>query len=120
MRAIGNAFEQRACAELERAGLQLLARGYNTRFGEIDLVMREGDTIVFVEVRYRKHATHGDAAESITAGKRAKLIKAAELWLAANPKNSNTSCRFDVVTYDGTAENARSSWLRAAFEAQSR
>lgn len=118
MRAIGDVFEQRACAELERAGLKLLAHGYSTRFGELDLVMRDGNTIVFVEVRYRKHASHGDAAESVTKSKRAKLIKAAELWLAENPKNSNSSCRFDVVTYDGPLENARASWLRCAFEAQ--
>jgi putative endonuclease len=117
MRAIGNVFEQRACAELERAGLKLLAKSYSTRFGELDLVMRDGNTVVFVEVRYRKHAAHGNAAESVTTSKRAKLIKAAELWLAEHPKHSNASCRFDVVTYDGPAESARASWLRGAFEA---
>ncbi len=72
MRAAGNDFEQRACAELERAGLKLLARNYTTRHGELDLVMRDGDTIAFVEVRYRKNASHGDAAASVTASKQAK------------------------------------------------
>ncbi|MBB6246996.1 YraN family protein [Rhodanobacter sp. A1T4] len=117
MRAIGNAFEQRACAELERAGLKLLARNYNTRFGELDLVMLDGNTIVFVEVRYRKHSAHGDAAASVTASKRTKLIKAAEFWLAENPKRANSICRFDIFTYDGLPENARGTWLCDAFDA---
>jgi putative endonuclease len=116
MRSLGNVFEQRACTELQRAGLILLDRSYTTRFGEIDLVMGDGDTVVFVEVRYRKHAAHGTAAESVTGSKRQKLIKAAELWLAAHPKKSNASCRFDVITYDGAADSPRASWLRGAFE----
>ena len=62
MRVAGTDFEQRACLELERAGLKLLARNYTTRHGELDLVMRDGDTVVFIEVRYRKSASHGDAA----------------------------------------------------------
>ncbi len=74
MRAAGDAFERRACAELERAGLTLLARNYSTRHGELDLVMRERDTIVFVEVRYRESAAFGDAATSVTASNQAKLI----------------------------------------------
>ncbi|MBB5359126.1 putative endonuclease [Rhodanobacter sp. ANJX3] len=116
MRALGDVFERRACTELERAGLKLLDRSYSTRFGELDLVMCDGDTIVFVEVRYRKHAAHGTAAESVTVGKRLKLIKAAQLWLAANPKKSNASCRFDVITYDGPRDAAHAVWLRGAFE----
>jgi putative endonuclease len=117
MRVIGDRFEQRACAELERAGLSVLARNYTTRFGELDLVMRDGDTVVFVEVRYRKHAAHGDAVASITLGKQIKLLKAAELWLADHPKLARGNCRFDVVAYDGPPDNARFSWLQGAFEA---
>ena len=75
MRAAGESFEQRACDELERAGLRLLTRNYTTRHGELDLVMREGDTVVFVEVRYRKSASHGDAAASVTTSKQGKLIQ---------------------------------------------
>ncbi|WP_458070021.1 YraN family protein [Rhodanobacter sp. BL-MT-08] len=116
MRALGDVFELRACAELERAGLKLLDRSYNTRFGELDLVMCDGEIVVFVEVRYRKHASHGTAAESVTASKRLKLIKAAELWLAAHPKKSDASCRFDVITFDGPVDEARYAWLRGAFE----
>jgi len=52
----------------------------------------------------------------VTASKRLKLIKAAELWLAAHPKKSNATCRFDVITYDGPVDQARTCWLRGAFE----
>jgi putative endonuclease len=117
MRAAGDDFEQRACAALERAGLKLLARNYTTRHGELDLVMREGDTIVFVEVRYRKSASHGGAAASVTASKQAKLILAAQHWLAAHPQHARRACRFDVMSYDGPADAVRQEWLRGAFEA---
>jgi putative endonuclease len=117
MRAAGDVFEQRACAELERAGLKLLARNYTTRHGELDLVMRDGNTVVFVEVRYRKSTSHGDAAASITTSKQARLILAAQHWLAANPKHAKYPCRFDVVSYDGPPAAVRREWLRNAFDA---
>lgn len=117
MRAAGDDFEQRACNGLERAGLQLLARNYTTRHGELDLVMRDGDTVVFVEVRYRKSASHGDAAASVTASKQAKLILAAQHWLAAHPQHARRPCRFDVVSYDGPADAPQRQWLRGAFDA---
>ncbi len=117
MRAAGDSFEQRACAELERAGLKLLARNYTTRHGELDLVMRDGDSVVFVEVRYRKSASHGDAAASVTIGKQTKLVLAAQHWLAVHPQYARHTCRFDVVSYDGPADAIRHAWLRGAFEA---
>ncbi|KQZ79872.1 hypothetical protein ASD55_04095 [Rhodanobacter sp. Root561] len=117
MRAAGDDFEQRACGELERAGLKLLARNYTTRHGELDLVMRDGGTVVFVEVRYRKSASHGDAATSVTAAKQGKLILAAQHWLAAHPQHARAACRFDVVSYDGPLEALQRQWLRGAFEA---
>ncbi|WP_158753042.1 YraN family protein [Dyella sp. S184] len=117
MRAAGNSFEQRACAELERAGLKLLVRNYSTRHGELDLVMRDGDTVVFVEVRYRKSASHGDATASVTASKQARLILAAQHWLAAHPQHARRTCRFDVISYDGPVDAIRRDWLRGAFEA---
>jgi putative endonuclease len=117
MRAAGSAFEQRACTELERAGLKLLARNYTTRYGELDLVMRDGDTVVFVEVRHRIRSGYGSAAMSITAAKQAKLVQTAQLWLAAHPQHAQRACRFDVVTYDGPGESAKMEWLRNAFDA---
>jgi len=118
MRAAGDVFEQRARAELERAGLTCLAHNYSTRHGELDLVMRDGNTVVFVEVRYRKSASHGDAATSSTTSKQAKLILAAQHWLAVHPQHACRACRFDVLSYDGPADDIRREWLRGAFEAR--
>jgi putative endonuclease len=117
MRAAGAAFEQRACAELQRAGLKLLERNYTTRHCELDLVMMDRDTVVFVEVRHRLHSSRGDAAASVNAGKQSKLIKTAGLWLAAHSQHASRACRFDVVCYDGPTEAAHMSWWRNAFEA---
>jgi len=117
MRGTGAAFEQRAGAELGRAGLKLLARNYTTRHGELDLVMLDGDTVAFVEVRYRVRASHGDALASVTRSKQDKLVRTAQLWLAAHPQHAHRPCRFDVVSYDGSATDARMQWLRGAFEA---
>jgi putative endonuclease len=117
MRAAGAIFEQRACAELQRAGLKLLDRNYTTRYGEIDLVMLDRDTVVFVEVRHRLTSSHGNAAATVTASKQTKLIQTAELWLAAHSRHANHACRFDVVSYDGPADSAAMAWWRGAFEA---
>ena len=62
-------------------------------------------------------AGHGAALASITRGKRDKLIRTAQLWLAAHPQHAQRACRFDVVSYDGPATDARMQWLRGAFEA---
>jgi putative endonuclease len=117
MRAAGAVFEQRACAELQRAGLKLLSRNYTTRYGELDLVMLDSDTVVFVEVRHRLTSSHGAAAATVTASKQAKLIQTAGLWLSSHPPHANRPCRFDVVSYDGPADRAEMTWWRQAFEA---
>lgn len=114
MRSIGDTYEAQACSTLIREGLSLLDRNYHTRHGELDLVMLDRDTVVFVEVRFRRSQRGGSAAESITVSKRKKLILAARYWLAANPRHARRACRFDVVSYDGPAM----SWLRAAFDAE--
>lgn len=118
MRSRGARFEHRANAELERAGLRTLACNYTTRHGELDLVMLDGACVVFVEVRQRGRADHGDALASITRSKREKLIRTAQLWLAANPQHAHRTCRFDVVTYDGDEDTAHAHWLRGAFEVE--
>ena len=108
-RAAGRDAEDVALARLRRRGLRLLERNYRTRRGEIDLVMRDGDTIVFVEVRYRGDASHGSAAETVDRRKRAKLIAAAQFYL--QQKRWRHACRFDVVALQGE----RLEWLRDAF-----
>lgn len=116
-RATGSAWEARALAYLKRAGLVLLARNYTTRYGEIDLVMRDGDTVVFVEVRYREKHDFADAAMSVTRHKQGRLVRAASLFLQARPEWAQHPCRFDVLAFDHAADGTGCRWLRAAFDA---
>lgn len=115
---VGDEAESRALAHLTRQGLKLVERNYRVaggpqaRGGEIDLIMRDRDgTLVFVEVRARRGATHGGAAGSITPTKQRRIIHAARHYLLRHA--SPPPCRFDVVALDGDALQ----WLRAAFEA---
>jgi len=100
------------CATLLRgAGLRILARNWRCRVGEIDLVAVDGDTLVFAEVRLRRGAAFGGAAESVTAAKRARLVAAARHYLAGRPQ---VACRFDVLLLDALSP-ARVQWIRDAF-----
>jgi putative endonuclease len=115
-RASGADFEERALAHLQRAGLRLLARNFNTRFGEIDLVMRDGEALAFVEVRYRRYRAFGGGAASVGAAKRKRLMCAAQLFLQAHPGLAALPCRFDVLAFDGEPDAARCDWQRGAFD----
>ena len=115
--ATGAHFEQRALDFLERAGLKLVERNWRTRFGEIDLVMRDANELVFIEVRYRRNPRFGDGAASVGPAKREKLTRAAQGFLQAHPRLASLPCRFDVIAFEGDADAAASDWQRAAFEA---
>lgn len=117
-KAVGDHAEDRALAHLQQQGLRLVCRNYRLAGGprqrgaEIDLVMTTPDgTLVFVEVRARRNATHGGAAASVTGVKQRRLVRAAQhylMGLATVPP-----CRFDVVAVDGDTLT----WLPAAFDA---
>ncbi len=109
--ATGGAAEEEAARFLARNGLEVLARNYRTRFGEIDLIAREAGTLVFVEVRLRSSSRFGGAAESVDLRKRMRIESAARHFLAR--LNREPPCRFDVVTLDG---DSVAEWLRGAFE----
>lgn len=114
--AVGARFEQLALECLERAGLKLVERNFRTRFGELDLIMRDRGTLVFVEVRYRGNPRFGGGAASVGSSKRAKLARAAQGFLQAHPRFASLPCRFDVVAFDGDAAAPACDWMRAAFE----
>jgi len=116
-RARGDAAEAAALAMLQAHGLQLLARNAASRGGELDLVMRDGATVVFVEVRYRATRRFGGGAASVDAGKRRRLVHAARAFLAGHPQMADAPCRFDVVDADGDPDAPTLTWLRAAFDA---
>lgn len=106
--------ESRAEKFLRQQGLQSVTRNYRTRLGEIDLIMRDKQTLVFVEVRYRKSNRWGSALESIGYRKQQRLVAAAQDYLSKT--DAETAARFDVVTYDGQTDKP-SEWISNAFEA---
>jgi putative endonuclease len=109
--ASGGEAEEVAAEFLAGQGLAIVARNYRTRFGEIDLVARDGETLVFVEVRMRRASSQfGGAAGSIDSRKRARIAAAARQFLQRIGREP--PCRFDVVTLDG----GKPTWLRGAFE----
>lgn len=107
--------EELAARFLTRHGLRVIERNYRCPGGEIDLVCREGRTLVFVEVRYRQHLSHGGAAGSITAGKQRRIVLAARHYLASH-SCAGVDCRFDCLLLDDLAETAIV-WVRNAFDA---
>lgn len=111
-RAVGADAETRAREHLERQGLRLRAANVHCRGGELDLIMEDCGTLVFVEVRQRSRSDFGTAAESITARKRRRLVTAARYYLHRNGAD-DAPCRFDAVAVDGD----RIEWLRDAFRA---
>lgn len=102
---------------LLREGLTPVAANANYRGGELDLVMRDGNTLVFVEVRYRRGSGFGGGAASVDANKRRKLVHAAGLFLAAHREHAKAPCRFDVIDASGDPETPAFDWLRDAFRA---
>jgi putative endonuclease len=111
----GAAWEQAARRELERAGLRLRAANVRYPFGELDLVMDEGEQLVFVEVRYRRGVGFGDGAASVDGRKRMRLVRAASAYLAATPALARRPCRFDVVSIAGPVDAPSFDWIRNAF-----
>ena len=110
----GAHYELAARRFLERKGLRFIAANVHSRGGEIDLIMKHGSVIVFVEVRYRRSNHFGDAAASITRRKQQKLLHTASYWLARTSGSFDTvDCRFDVLAFTGNEIE----WLTNAFTA---
>ncbi len=111
--------ETEARAYLERRGLRCLAQNFHCRLGEIDLVMRDGDAICFVEVKYRGSRAFGGAAHSLPRSKRQKLIRAAQFFLATNRKLAAVPLRFDALLIQRQADGSDEiMWIKDAFQAE--
>lgn len=108
---LGQTAEARAEAFLATQGLAPVARNWRCRFGEIDLIMQDGATRVFVEVRLRSRSDFGGAAASVTRAKQRKLLAAARQYLSGLP--TLPPCRFDVVALDGSSAP---DWIKNAFD----
>lgn len=124
-RQTGMQWEQTAEAFLCDQGLKIIERNFSSRFGEIDLIMEHDETVVFVEVRYRKSGQHGSGAESVTTHKQARISRTAGWYLATNPHRAEQFCRFDVISIDSIKHHKDESnnsghkqginWIRSAF-----
>ncbi len=108
----GEDAEQYAAIYLQTQHLILLQKNYHCRFGEIDLIMRDDKTLVFIEVRMRTSETFGGAAASITSSKKAKLLRTARHYIAE--LNTEPACRFDVVLLTGS-NGKKVEWIKNAF-----
>lgn len=112
---IGAAREQQARQFLMAQGLQPVDSNFRCKAGEIDLIMREADCLVFVEVRYRRNAGHGSAAESIDSRKQRKLERAATFYLQQHGLLERQYCRFDAVCIEGTGTSTSCQWIQNIF-----
>lgn len=110
---VGGDKERLACDYLQAKGLRLLERNYRCKRGEIDLVMHERGTLVFVEVRFRASSRFGTPAETVDIHKQRKLAAAAAHYLQRN--QTNPPCRFDVIAFSGSD---RIDWIQDAFNVE--
>ncbi len=109
-RKMGSTAENKACEYLVKQGLTLVVKNYFCALGEIDLIMRDGEELVFIEVRSR-HKLLDDAIESIDQYKQSKIIKSATFYLQKNHLTNETHCRFDVIAMTQTDVQ----WIKNAF-----
>lgn len=114
---LGKSGENLACRELQRLGYAILARRYRTRYGEIDVVARDGPTIVFVEVKARTTDRYGVPAEAVTLDKQARITAMAEDYITRRGL-AGAPCRFDVVAITfGTEGRLNVEVIKSAFDA---
>ena len=114
--SLGKLGEDVACEELERRQYAILERRYRSRFGEIDIVARHGEEIVFVEVKARAGDEFGGAAAAVTPSKQRRIAQMAVDYLARHQLHDRP-CRFDVVTVDVDGEKSRVEIYSRAFDA---
>jgi putative endonuclease len=112
----GQEAETRAAQFLQNQGLQLIERNFRCKLGEIDLIMKDQSTLVFVEVRLRSNRFFTQAAESVNWHKQRKLIKAAQFYLQQHKVVDSVPCRFDVIAIENNLINP-SNWIKNAFGA---
>mgnify|MGYP000241533353 CR=1 FL=1 len=117
----GQAYELKACHYLQQHGLKLQQRNYRCRHGEIDLIMQEADSLVCVEVRYRRRSHFGDGAESVDRHKQARLIATAAHYLQAMKGSTTQAARFDVISIGPQQATNQDTndilWIKDAFQA---
>jgi len=115
-RETGNATETFAANYLVQQGLIIQDKNIHSRMGEVDIIMKDDETFVFIEVKYRSSARFGGAISAISQQKQQKIRKTAAFYLQQSGLNEyNTPCRFDVVALQGNISNLDITWLKNAF-----
>lgn len=116
---LGNKAEKSAERYLKERGLKTITRNYNCRYGEIDLIMQDKDTLVFVEVRMRSNSNFGGALASIDYKKQQRLLLTAQTYLQQHQHKSFANQRFDVVGITGKENKTEQTieWIQNAIEA---
>ena len=114
-REAGAHWEKTAESFLLAQGLELLQRNFSSRFGEIDLIMEDQKTVVFVEVKYRRSNSHGSGADAVTFHKQGRISRTAAWYLAMNPHRAEQFCRFDVISIDPGKSDQGIEWIKGAF-----
>lgn len=112
-KSIGDTAESIAENFLIKNKLSIIEKNYRMKTGEIDLIANDQDTLVFIEVKYRKSTRFGHPLEMVTPGKQKKIIRTSQLYLQKHPKLSNKACRFDVISI----HNQEIDWIKNAFDA---
>lgn len=111
----GSQWEKTAESFLQSHGLKLLQRNFSSRFGEIDLIMEDEKTIVFIEVKYRSDNQHGSGADAVTFQKQGRISRTAAWFLAKNPRRAEQFCRFDVISINPFKKDQGINWIKDAF-----
>lgn len=113
---IGKQSEQLAAAYLVQNGLTIVESNFHCRFGEIDIIAKDAEVIIFVEVKYRNDISYGGAISAISPSKQKKIKKSARIYLQQHALNEyNTACRFDVIAMQGQLNAPDITWLTNAF-----
>ena len=118
-RKTGNQAEALALKYLQQHGLQLIERNYLTQLGEVDIIMldKSSQTLVFIEVRYRKHPNLVRAVDTVTLSKQQKVVRSATHYLQTHANYAQYPCRFDVVGLESDLKYPNITWIKNAFDA---
>ncbi|WP_168204014.1 YraN family protein [Aliikangiella coralliicola] len=116
-REFGFQLESFACTQLKKSQCLIVENNFQCKLGEIDIIARDGQTLIFVEVRYRKQSSYGGAVASVDLRKQKKIIQTASFYLQQKKLTNKVSCRFDVFAIEGSAERLSYNWIKNAFTA---
>ncbi len=116
-REIGESLEDFALKFIQNHGLRIVTKNYFCKMGEIDIIARDEQNFVFIEVRYRSSDAFGGSEASVGKKKQRRIILAAAHYLQKNGLNNKTACRFDVVALTGKVTQLKYNWIKGAFDA---